>query len=79
MTHIVTSQIISLKCSLLFPDLIFARVNVEIVISCKFVNTSNYEQVRWPNGNTNTYRDGAEGAHDLLVHPAVGILKSIKL
>ena len=52
---------------------------VEIVISCKFVNTSNYEQVRWPNGNTNTYRDGAEGAHDLLVHPAVGILKSIKL
>lgn len=27
-------------------------------------------KVRWPNGNTNTYRDGAEGAHDLRVHPA---------
>ncbi|XP_078367292.1 uncharacterized protein LOC144651237 isoform X1 [Oculina patagonica] len=27
-------------------------------------------KVRWPNGHTNTYRNGAEGATDVLVHPA---------
>ncbi|KAJ7374838.1 hypothetical protein OS493_005190 [Desmophyllum pertusum] len=27
-------------------------------------------QVRWPSGQTNTYRNGAEGARDVLVHPA---------
>lgn len=27
-------------------------------------------EVRWPNGHTNTYRNGAEGAVDVLVHPA---------
>jgi len=31
-------------------------------------------QVRWPNGHQNTYRYGAEGASDLLVHPAVSPL-----
>lgn len=27
-------------------------------------------EVRWPNGHTNTYRHGAEGAVDVLIHPA---------
>lgn len=27
-------------------------------------------EVRWPNGHQNTYRYGAEGASDLLIHPA---------
>ena len=31
-------------------------------------------QVRWPNGHQNTYRYGAEGASDLLIHPAVSPL-----
>lgn len=31
-------------------------------------------QVRWPNGHQNTYRHGAEGACDLLIHPAVSLL-----
>lgn len=26
-------------------------------------------EVRWPNGHTNTYRNGAEGANDVMVHP----------
>ena len=35
-------------------------------------------QVRWPNGHTNTYRNGAEGANDVLVHPGVRIEKSVR-
>lgn len=31
-------------------------------------------EVRWPNGHTNTYRHGAEGACDVLVHPADVVL-----
>ena len=35
-------------------------------------------QVRWPNGHTNTYRNGAEGANDVMVHPGVRIEKSVR-
>ena len=72
-TDYVLSQPLANYISCRFQTFPRYETKIPFLLGLKNLNVFTHAQVRWPNGHTNTYRNGAEGANDVLVHPAVRI------